>query len=106
MPLPAFCERCKKYHGIGMACIPGTPGALSSVGSEREISNLEVEGSSPSGPANPVFHGVEFVPDKFPGQSKPFDRIAYQRDYARDLPKAKAEGLTVKQWRDKHKEGI
>lgn len=35
--------------------------------------------------------------------SKPtFDRNEYQREYMRDLPKAKAEGLTVKAWRDKH----
>lgn len=31
-----------------------------------------------------------------------FDRGVYQREYMRDLPKAKAEGLTVKQWREKH----
>ena len=29
-----------------------------------------------------------------------FDRTAYQREYMRDVKLAKAEGMTVKQWRD------
>lgn len=35
-------------------------------------------------------------------EKPPFDRNAYQRQYMADQKLARAEGLTVKQWREKH----
>lgn len=68
-------------------------------------------GSSPSGPtiiadiAQPVeqeFSKLQAASSILAVRSN-FDRTTYQREYMRDLPRAKAEGLTVKQWREKHK---
>jgi hypothetical protein len=73
--------------------------ARSSVGLERGTSNSEVAGSSPAVPAKKRQPKVGAA--KKPGRpSTGFDRGEYQRLYMADLPKAKALGLTVKQYRD------
>lgn len=70
-------------------------------GIERLTTNQGAGGSSPSGCTN----AEETILREALGPAYPkpsFDRTTYQRDYMRDLPKARAEGLTVKVWRQKH----
>ncbi|TXH12407.1 MAG: hypothetical protein E6R03_12915 [Hyphomicrobiaceae bacterium] len=49
----------------------------------------------------PERHGID-AQSSHPPQSFESVRGAYQRIYMQDLPKAQAEGLTVKEWRKKH----
>lgn len=51
-----------------------------------------------------VVQEMECIVEGINPEKSRFDRTSYQRDYMRDLHKAKAEGLTVKQWREKHKD--
>lgn len=70
-------------------------------GIERLTTNQGAGGSSPSGCTNTEGAILrEALGSAYPKPS--FDRTTYQRDYMRDLPKARAEGLTVKVWRQKH----
>ena len=93
------CRECGNEHALGdlhiWKKVEAEPEACSSV-VEPPAHNGLVAGSSPAAPTN-----VEL--NTHPGQPPrgTFDRGKYQREYMRDLPKARAEGLTVKQWRDK-----
>lgn len=83
---------------------------------QGEIPHISVESSRPPQLITPVAQRTEHrttnprvggsIPSGCATSSKPpFDETArrlYQRDYMRDLPKARAEGLTVKAWRVKH----
>lgn len=75
------------------------------------ITETEIPASSSGrtpgfGPGNPRSNrgaGAKKKAVRQQRESRPkFDRNAYQAAYMRDLPFAKAEGLTIKQWRVKH----
>lgn len=45
---------------------------------------------------------VDTPPKRTRAPNGTFDRTAYQREYMRDVKFAKAENLTVNEWRKKH----
>lgn len=116
-----WCRRCGETH---------TPGSHMNGGGVSSRRQAEVSSTRPAMPdpnrpdedsaplpcvtrtkSEQSDHPPQFAPlSQIKGESvafsptdvKKFNRTAYQREYMRDLPKAKSEGLTVKQWRDLH----
>lgn len=73
-------------------------GVAASVSDPVTVGPINRTDESASRQGEGLMHSAESV---HPPQ--PFNRTTYQRDYMRDYPKAKSEGLTVKSWREKHK---
>ena len=117
------CRECGNEHALGdlhiWKKVEAEPEACSSV-VEPPAHNGLVAGSTPAAPTNSEIPASSSGRTEDFGSSNPgsnpgagaisepvrqqrvtFDRGKYQREYMRDLPKARAEGLTVKQWRDK-----